>query len=227
MTSIVPTNEGWDQHALAEVFINGIWFPIDPTLGTIGPYLTYDPKCIILQRGNSLKRSATKEIRFKYDNMKDAPINIRFYKDVKQEARKKGNVIEVISTLRSQALASMFKDIKWNFPIKIDSPNGGERPLKIKVVSPDSISAFEHVKLPVHLYNNSNENLRGSLKISVRRGGCLTLGIFPKILRPKTQETVMIDIPAVNFMGDAVVEFTFQEPNGKKYGVEIKKIHFL
>lgn len=227
VTGIIPTNEGWDQHALAEVFVNGIWIPIDPTLGTAGAYFTYDPKCIILQRGNSLKKSPTKEIRFKYDDMHRAPLNIRFYKDVKMEARKIGDKIEIISTPRSRALASMFKNIDWHYPLYIDTADDNSRPLKIRAVVPESVSAFEHTKLPIHLYNYSSDKLNGALKVSIRRGGCLTLGVLSMEILPKSQETVMIDIPAINFMGDAVLEFTFQEPNGKKHGIEIRKIHFL
>lgn len=227
-TSIIHSDiEGWQYHSQAEFFINGIWFPIDPTLTHDVRYLHRNPACIILQRGNTLGDTGIREVRYNFDDMNKYQINIRTHKDA---AFVKNRIIGKISEVPSEELVetkgTLFEDIAWNFSVpSLDLEEQGKN-IELKAIAPETAPIHKPFSIPVHLYNRNLEDLMGTLRISFVRGGIFTSHLYPMLLKENSHETKMIEIPATNFLGSTLVELIFQDENGGKLGYEQKKIHF-
>jgi len=219
--------EGWQYHSQAEFFINGIWFPIDPTLIHDVRYLHRDPACIILQRGNTLGDTAIREVRYNFNDMDKYQINIRTHKDATFIKNKiVGKMSETPSEELIETKGTLFEDIAWNFSLPSLDLEEQNKNIEIKAIAPETAPIHKPFSIPVHLYNRNPEDLMGTLRISFVRGGIFTSHLYPILLKENSHETKMIEIPATNFLGSTLVELIFQDENGAKLGYEQKKIHF-
>ncbi|MCG3221918.1 MAG: transglutaminase domain-containing protein, partial [Candidatus Heimdallarchaeota archaeon] len=227
-TSIILNElEGWEYHSQAEFFTEGIWFPIDPTLQQDIRYLYRNPNCIILQRGNTLGDSPTREIRYCYDNIENLDLNVRTHKEaVFDKNRIVGKVSENLSEKTLKDKGSFFEHVSWNFSIPSLDLEQQERSIEIKAISPETAPIHKPFSIPVHLYNRNNEDIIGTLRVSFVRGGIYTSQLYSMRLEKNSHEPKMIEIPATNFLGSTLIELIFQDENGGKIGYEQKKILF-
>jgi hypothetical protein len=227
-TSIILNElEGWEYHLQAEFFTKGIWFPIDPTLQQDMRYLYRNPNCIILQRGNTLGDSPTREIRYRYDNIENLDINARTHKEaIYDKNRIVGKISEEFSDKQLKDRGSFFEHVSWNFSIPSLDLEQQEKSIEIKAISPDTAPIHKPFSIPVHLYNRNNEEIIGTLRVSFVRGGVYTSQLYSMKLEKNSHEPKMIEIPATNFLGSTLIELIFQDENGGKIGYEQKKILF-
>jgi hypothetical protein len=227
-TSIILNDlEGWEYHAQAEFFNKGIWFPIDPTLQQDIRYLYRNPNCIILQRGNTLGDSPTREIRYKYDNIENLDLNVRTHKEaVLDKSRVIGKVTESFSEKIVQDRGTFFEHVQWNFSLPSLELEQQEKNIEIKAIAPETAPIHKPFSIPVHLYNRNDEEIVGTLRVSFVRGGIYTSQLYPMSLNENSHEPKMVEIPATNFLGSTLIELIFQDENGGKLGYEQKKILF-
>ena len=227
-TSIIHSDiEGWLYHSQAEFFINGIWFPIDPTLIHDIRYLHRDPSCIILQRGNTLGDTAIREIRYSYEDMDKYQITVRSHKDaIYMKNKIVGKISETLNEETLETKGTLFENIIWSFSMPSLDLEQQTKNIEIKAIAPETAPIYKPFSIPVHLYNRNNKEIVGTLRISFVRGGIFTSHLYPLRLEENSHETKMIEIPATNFLGKTLIEFIFQDENGGKIGYEQKKINF-
>ncbi|MHA1222429.1 MAG: transglutaminase-like domain-containing protein [Candidatus Heimdallarchaeaceae archaeon] len=228
IASIINTEtNGWQHHSQAEFFANGIWFPVDPTLQLDMRYFFRDPQCIILQRGNTLGNSPIREIRYKYENMEIKQIIIRSHKDIILDKTPiLGTITKPISRKPSTTTGSLFENLTLKYSLESIELEEAIKSIEIKVTAPESAPIHKPFSIPIHLYNRTKDNIKGTLRVSFVRGGIYTNHLYPLILRANTHEPKMVEIPATNFLGKTLIEFIFQDENGRKLAYKQKKIQF-
>ena len=226
-TSIILSEyEGWVHHSQAEFFVNGVWFPIDPTLQHDFRYLYRSPSCIILQRGNTLGNSNIREVRFSYDDMNQHEISFHTHKEVKWDKGLVKGRKRISTKDHSKIKGSLFEEINWKFSFPSLDLDKQNKTIEIRVTAPDSAPIHKPFSIPVHLYNRNDEGVIGTLRVSFSRGGLYTNHLFPLVLEANSHEPKMVEIPATNFLGPTFIEFIFQDDNGNKIGYEQKKVNF-
>lgn len=226
-TSIILSEyEGWVNHSQAEFFVNGVWFPIDPTLQHDFRYLYRSPSCIILQRGNTLGNSNIREVRFSYDDMNQHEISFHTHKEVKWDKGLVKGRKRISTKDQIEIKGSLFEEINWKFSFPSLDLDKQDKNIEIRVTAPDSAPIHKPFSIPVHLYNRNDEGVIGTLRVSFSRGGLYTSHLFPLVLEANSHEPKMVEIPATNFLGLTFIEFIFQDDNGNKIGYEQKKVNF-
>ncbi|MCK4844335.1 MAG: transglutaminase domain-containing protein, partial [Candidatus Heimdallarchaeota archaeon] len=217
----------WEYHAQAEFFANGLWFPIDPTLQQETRYLMRNPNCITLQRGNNLGESQIKEIRYRYDGIDNHKIKVRTYKEIFSE--KDGNKISELLNQKSytpNTQTSFFSAFLWKYSIPTNELEKQNKEIEIKVVCPDVVPSQKPITIPVYLYNRNNDSVSGALIISFVKGGVYINHLFPILIEENSNEPIMVEIPATNFIGETVIEFAFQDALNEKIGFAQRKVTF-
>ncbi|MBY9000794.1 MAG: transglutaminase family protein [Candidatus Heimdallarchaeota archaeon] len=227
-TSTIQTQNGeWQQHAQAEFFASGIWIPIDPTLQEDIRYLLRNPGSIILQRGNTLGESPIRQIRYFYENISNNKVTINTYSDIQNDKGKiVGKMKEISLESELKTKGTLFENISWKHSIPNLDLEHQTNNIEIRVTAPETAPVHKPFNIPVHLYNRSNEEVTGTLRISFVRGGIYTSHLLPLQLEKNSHDPIMVEIPASNFLGKALIEFIFQDENGGKLGYEQRKIHF-
>ena len=227
-TSIIQSEvEGWQQHAQAEFFTKGIWFPIDPTIQEDNTYLLRNPGCIILQRGNTLGDSNIKQVRYLFDEMDKKKISVHSHVNIYNDREKvSGKMREFPSEKALDSKGTLFEGIAWRYSLPSLELEKQFDNIEIRATAPETAPVHKPFNIPVHLYNRSDEDIIGTLRISFVRGGIYTSHLYPLLLEKSSHEPIMVEIPATNFLGKTLIEFIFQDENGIKLGYEQRKIHF-
>lgn len=217
----------WEYHAQAEFFANGLWFPVDPTLQQETRYFLRDPSCIILQKGNSFGKSQIKEIRYRYERIDKHKVTIRSYKEILSE--KDGKKISVLLNQKSyipSTQASLFSTFLWKYSVPTYELERQNKQIEIQITCPEVIPSQKPTTIPVYLYNRNKESVSGALLVSFIKGGVYINHLFPLTIEENSSEPKMVEIPATNFVGDTVIEFTFQDAFNEKIGFTQKKVLF-
>lgn len=230
VTSLVQSETGgWGQHAQAEFFSNGFWWPIDPTLQKDKRYLSRDPETIILRRGNTLKNSHNKEIRLGFDELGSVPNpRISWDWEIITDNQNRNNTTPLkevekdYSTLRTEK----FRNIKWQYKLGHLDLEKPKEMIEIKAKIPSTVPASSPFRIPIRLINKNRKEVSGTLRISFNKGAIYTNHLEPCILDNYSNYETIIQIPSHNFLGKALIEIIFQNENGAIMGYEQQLVKF-
>ncbi len=233
---IYSETQGWEQHSQVEFFANGVWWPIDPTLQKEYRYLTRNPECIVLLRGNPYDGKHAKEVRYAYDNDTNYPVDIEYYwhiedkKNTFLEAQVGTNSHSSSPLLQSKnALTTKVPKSHTNMTITLDHFEL-EKPIKkvtIKTSIPEELPSSHPTQIPLRIINRNDEKVRGALRISFNRGGIYTTHLTPCEINALSNYETLVEIPSHHFLGKTLIEFIYQDDNGLIMGYEQKMVKFV
>ncbi len=175
------TSDGikWERHAAVEVFFEGQWIPIDPTIISLNPFFGLRPTTLVLFRGNWMGKTFHKEILYRVS----APT-------VKIEP---SWWIDRFSKVR------LLNDINSNRePIIHVKPTKTSPKVEIGTNIPEIVPAGrQRFKITI---KNTMEKFEGSIEVHIEVSGYKTVLYRKAILLPpdsRNKENIEIYLPAL------------------------------